>query len=134
MNENRDILAQSLHTQAQLTLQRGDGEEAALRCRESLALLTKGGWKRESMECLETMAGAATLLGQSERAARLCGAADALRERLGTPLRPFEQAPHGQRVAALQATLGEEAFAAAWAEGQELSLELAFAEALRSNP
>jgi hypothetical protein len=67
---------------------------------------------------------------QSERAARLFGAAEALREAIGTPLPPADRAEHDRSVAAVRTALGEEAFAAAWAEGRALTLEHAVAFAL----
>ena len=68
--------------------------------------------------------------GQPDRAARLGGAAEALRAALGVPLPPETRADHDQAVLAMRAALGKDAFAAAWAEGQALSPEEAFALAL----
>jgi hypothetical protein len=69
-------------------------------------------------------------LEQLERAARLCGAAAALREAIGAPLSAAERTDFDRTVAAVRAALGEEAFAAVWACGQALPLEQAIAEAL----
>jgi hypothetical protein len=76
---------------------------------------------------LEGFAHVAGAEGDAERAARLFGAAEALREALGAPLPPVERAHYDRSVAATRAALGEEAFAAAWAEGRALSLEQAIA-------
>jgi hypothetical protein len=54
--------------------------------------------------------------GHPERAARLFGAADGLREATGTPVEATDRA-----------TLGEEVCAALWAEGQALPLDAAVA-------
>jgi len=69
--------------------------------------------------------------GQGERAARLFGAAQALREAMGASLSPSEHTDDERHTAATRAALGEEAFAAAWNEGRSLSLEQAIALALQ---
>jgi hypothetical protein len=69
--------------------------------------------------------------GHLERAARLYGAVTALRETLHTPLRPIWRAEMDRAVTAARAALGEEAFAAAWAQGRAMTLEEAVREARR---
>jgi non-specific serine/threonine protein kinase len=64
------------------------------------------------------------------RAARLFGAAEALRERVGAAPHPPWRAEHERWMATAWVELGEEAFAAAWAEGRALSLDQAIADAL----
>ncbi len=64
------------------------------------------------------------------RAARLYGAAEALREAIGSPLPPSARAPHERSLAAARALLGEADFTAAWAEGRALTMEAAITEAL----
>jgi DNA-binding NarL/FixJ family response regulator len=54
---------------------------------------------------------------------RLCGAAEALREAGGVPIRPFLRADYERMVAATRTQLGKEAFATAWAEGRTMTLE-----------
>jgi hypothetical protein len=68
--------------------------------------------------------------GQGERAARLLGAAAALRETIGAPLPLPERADVEQAVAGARAALGEAEWTAAFAAGRMLSLEQAIAEAL----
>ena len=68
---------------------------------------------------------------QPARAARLMGAAEALHEALHIPVRYCSRADHDRAVAAARAALGEEAFAAAWAEGRAMTLEQAIAFALQ---
>jgi tetratricopeptide (TPR) repeat protein len=67
---------------------------------------------------------------QPARAARLFGAAEALRETIGAPLPPINRADYERDVAAARAQLHEDAFAAAWAAGRAMTLEQAIAEAL----
>ena len=80
-----------------------------------------------SLECL-----ACVTVGQGyiQRAARLGGAAEAVRATMGMPVQPEERASQDKMVQAVCASLGNEAFAAAWAEGRALPLEAAIAEAL----
>jgi DNA-binding NarL/FixJ family response regulator len=73
----------------------------------------------------------AAAVGQAERAARLLGTARAQRDRLGLRYGVREdQVALEHAVAAARATLGEEAFATAWAAGRTLSPSQALAEAL----
>jgi hypothetical protein len=55
---------------------------------------------------------------QAERAARLFGAAAAIRERLGAPLEPAKQAEYKADVAEARALLGQDAFPAEWDAGK----------------
>ena len=79
---------------------------------------------------LEASAGLVTAQKQTEQAVRLWGAAEALREAMGASLRPTDHAEHERSIAAIRAALGEEAFAAASAEGRALTLEDAIRYAL----
>lgn len=79
---------------------------------------------------LEELAWVAAAEGRPERAARLYGAAAALREARGVPLTPDERARHTPALAAARARLDEVAWAADWAAGRALSLEAAVAYAL----
>lgn len=60
------------------------------------------------------------------------GAAGALRQAIGAPRPPNEQAECDRALAGLRADLGEEAFVAAWTEGRALPLEEAIAAAPRA--
>jgi hypothetical protein len=71
--------------------------------------------------------------GQPRRGARLWGAADALRQALGTPRVPSEQADYDQALVSLRADLGEASCAAAQAAGQDMTLEDAIALALAAD-
>ena len=67
--------------------------------------------------------------GRPEVAARLLGAADALRRRGRVAIEPFNLDDHHALVARVLARLGEPAFAVAWAQGESLLLDQAIAEA-----
>jgi hypothetical protein len=81
-------------------------------------------------ESLEGLGELAAAQGESRRAARLWGAAEAQREVAGVPRSRMERAGHERTVAAARAALGEEAFAAAWEAGRALSPDAAVPFAL----
>lgn len=142
--QNRDLLAFSLRRLGQLALRRRDYSRAIALCQESLKLNVELGDKQAVAACLSALAGVATAQGQTrgaewrERAlryaARLFGAADALLQAVGASLGHTDRAEYERNVATVRAQLGGEAFAAAWAQGQALTLEQAVAEALRDPP
>jgi hypothetical protein len=82
---------------------------------------------------LEELAWSMTACRRYQQAALLGGAAEAMREDLGMLLPGDQRAGHEEVVGTMRAALGEEAFAAAWAEGRALSLEDAVALALEDS-
>jgi hypothetical protein len=114
------------------TVARDQGEYKAARAlfERSLALFRELGYRGGIVHAIEWLAAVAVAQAQSERAARLFGAAEGLRGVNGAPLRPADPAEHDRSVVALRAALGGEGFAAAWAEGRAMSLEAAVAYAL----
>jgi hypothetical protein len=97
---------------------------------ESLGLFHQRGDPWGSAESLEGLAYVAAAGGQAERAARLFGAAETVRETARVPLRLFERPDYDRHVAAARAALKEEAFAAAWAEGRAMPRDRAVDYAL----
>jgi predicted ATPase/DNA-binding XRE family transcriptional regulator len=82
--------------------------------------------------CLEALATVACTRGDAARAARLFGSAAALRERIGTPLPVYDHETHYDRaLATVHDTLGEHAFAEAWAVGFYVPHDQIVAEILR---
>jgi hypothetical protein len=79
----------------------------------------------------EGLARLASAKGQRDRAARLFGAAELLRETLG--YHASDQADHDKYVASARAGVAETAFAAAWAEGRAMTLEQAIEYALAAD-
>ena len=65
-------------------------------------------------------------------AAVLWGASEALRESIGTPIAPNEQAEYEEAVQQARSALGEAAFARAWSEGRALDTEQAIEYALQT--
>jgi hypothetical protein len=113
--------------------ERGEYGRAAERLRESLTIFVTNGIRHLVADNFEELAGVATATGRAELAARLLGAAEALREELGLPLSPADSPAVEATAAAARAALGDEAFEAARAEGRALPLEQAIAEALASD-
>jgi predicted ATPase/class 3 adenylate cyclase/DNA-binding CsgD family transcriptional regulator len=72
---------------------------------------------------LEGLAAVVAAQGEPVWAARLWGAAEAQREAYRLPLRPVYRADSEQAVAAVRTQLGEQSFAAAWAEGRSMTPE-----------
>jgi predicted ATPase/DNA-binding CsgD family transcriptional regulator len=122
-------IAFALSILGNLVLQRGDAARAGALQRESLALRHEIDDAVGVGRCLDGLGWVASAEGRPTRAARLFGTAEALRERVGAAPHPPWRAEHERRVAATRASLGDVAFAAAWAEGRSLSLDQAIAYA-----
>lgn len=127
---DRDYMATALANLASVALRQDKVAQAEALGREALALYHDLGDPRRCAVGLEGLAGSAGMAGLGERAARLLGAAAAIREALGTPIATHEQAEVEQTTADTRAALGEERWAAEFALGQDLPLEEAIAEAL----
>jgi predicted ATPase/DNA-binding SARP family transcriptional activator len=124
-------IAVSVSGLGHLARQRGDGAAARAFYGESLTIRRELGDRWGIAECLEDVAALTLAAGpDAGTAVRLFGAAAALREAIGTPLRPANRADYERRVAAARAALGEVAFAEAWAGGSRLTWEQAVAAAL----
>jgi tetratricopeptide (TPR) repeat protein len=131
----RSAAAHALWALGAVAANRGDSPSARALWAESLALHGDLGEKDNIPRDLNSLAGLAAAEGNPERAARLWGTAAALREaggHLQWTISTADWAPavDEERLAAVRTTLGEEAFAAAWAAGQRMSLEDAVSYAL----
>jgi non-specific serine/threonine protein kinase len=122
----QQIAAAALSDLATVVMERGEYLRAAELLQERLALSWDAWGLRHT---LEQMAEVAAACGESARAARLFGAAEAFREQIGTTLVPSMQALYAPYMAMAREALGQAAFAALWAEGRSLSLEEARTEA-----
>ncbi|MBI1741438.1 tetratricopeptide repeat protein [Candidatus Acetothermia bacterium] len=122
--------AYSLLGLGQVACRQGDYVRAWSLMKESLSIRREIGDKRGIARCLEDIADLAAAKGELERAARLLGAAEALRHAIGASLSPSSRADYDRIVTAVRAGLGEEAFAAARAHGRAMTLEqvIAFAQ------
>jgi predicted ATPase/DNA-binding CsgD family transcriptional regulator len=129
---DRQRIAQSLSALAKVVAVQGDYTSARDLYEESL-VLARVGQKLNIASGLEGLASVVAFQGEPAWAARLWGAAAALRDSMGAPIAPIERAAYEQAVAAARVDLGEKAFATAWAEGRTLSSEQALA-AQRPSP
>ena len=125
-------MAVSLTNLGSLAQRRGDHRQAETLYRESLALLVELGDRRRTAACLEGLAAAASTRGEANRAARLFGAADGLRERAGVTLPPPHRVAHQPHVEAARARLDPDTFQAAWAAGRAMPLDEAVGFALET--
>ena len=96
---------------------------------ESLEMYRTGGEIRFVPECLEGLAAALDASGDSNKAAILLGASDALRESIALPIPPIDRADYEHVLASVRAHLNEN-FSSAWAEGRAMTMEQAMAYAL----
>ncbi|HEY7065093.1 MAG TPA: LuxR C-terminal-related transcriptional regulator, partial [Chloroflexota bacterium] len=108
----------------------GDYGRATALQQESLAQFRELHTTWGMVDCMDGLAWVANARRRAVPAARLFGAAEALRERIGATPWPIWLAEHERNVAATRARLGEEAFAAAWAAGRALPIDAVIAEAL----
>ena len=112
----------------------GDDHDLAERSLEEALALDRelGNWAEVAF-CLEGFAGLAGAKAQGGRAARLWGAAEALRANIGAPLPLDAHLLYEPSMAAARAQLGEAAWEATFAEGSAMSPEEAAAYALGEN-
>ncbi len=115
-------IARCLNLMGEVALFQGRPRTAEAMQRESLEISRElGDWWHIAWS-MEGLAGAVAEK-QPAQAARLLGAAKALRDAVDTPLPSFTRNIHEYSVSTARPRLGDEAFAAAWAEGKTMPLE-----------
>jgi predicted ATPase/DNA-binding CsgD family transcriptional regulator len=124
------FIAEALAQLGTVALHVGDSGQATALYQQSLTLIWTRGYRECIAEDLAGLAATASLLGQPERAARLFGAVEALREVSGIRLSPLPRADYDRAVEGIRAHLDEATFAQAWEKGRAMPLEQAIAEAL----
>jgi predicted ATPase/DNA-binding CsgD family transcriptional regulator/DNA-binding XRE family transcriptional regulator len=125
-------IASTLTTLGYFALRRGEAPAAAVLLMESLELRRELNAQRGIAGAFAGIAGAASLNSRPIEAARLLGAAAALRDEFGADPRSDLLAPLREEIAAgVRARLDARAFAAAFAEGRALPLEGATSAAFR---
>jgi predicted ATPase/transcriptional regulator with XRE-family HTH domain len=129
--EDAFTLAVNLNTQATIAQLQDDDAGTADLLRESVRLLAALRATWSLVYGVFGLAGVAARQGQPERAARLFGAAEALREKTGAvPAFPATQNLYERDLANVRAQLDTETLGAAWAKGRAMTLEEVVAEAL----
>jgi predicted ATPase/class 3 adenylate cyclase/DNA-binding NarL/FixJ family response regulator len=122
--------ATALLVRARIGIAEGRREEAAQDAHDALACAASCGAYLPLAGILECLADLA-LDTDSQQAARLFGAAEACRQRIGLVRFKVHQAGYESSIAALREAMDEHALGAAWAEGAVLSTEEAIAYAQR---
>ncbi|MGH8910086.1 MAG: BTAD domain-containing putative transcriptional regulator [Egibacteraceae bacterium] len=121
-------IVQALWTLAVAAERRGEHQRAAALYLERLPLSRQLGNRRWTAVSLEGLARVAAAREQPVTAARLLGAASALRAAISAPVVASERADRDRCLADVRAALGS-SFDAAWTAGQALTIEQALAEA-----
>ena len=103
----------------------GQGEYAAARrlMEQSLEIARELDRKWDMASYLEGLAAVVVSQGEPVRAVWFMSAAQAGREAIGTPLQSLLQAMHEFTITTVRTQLGEQAFAATWAEGRTMTIE-----------
>jgi predicted ATPase/DNA-binding SARP family transcriptional activator/DNA-binding CsgD family transcriptional regulator len=128
--EDNFAIVLSLALGAFVSLSQGHYEQARNCCAEGLELSQRLGMGQMIATHLHISAALAGSQGQWVNSARLWGAAEALREELGTVLSPVERYVYEPYISTAYAELEETACRAAWAEGRAMTLEEAVEYAL----
>src|SRR5215212_8082770 len=123
-------IALSLGVGALAALGRGDHQQTKLLCEEGLRTSRRLKIMHLTAAYLHVAASLAGSQGKATRSARIWGAAEALREAIGTILSPFERHLYGPYLSAARAQLDEAAWEAAWAGGRTMTMEEAIEYAL----
>jgi DNA-binding CsgD family transcriptional regulator len=121
----------ALTARAYVAIAQDEPEQAERDAHEALAIAARTqGYLRlpDTLECLARLAADGA---NQQNAARLFGAADAIRQRTGQARFPVYQAGYDAAVAAVRDALGQQDFDIAWAEGAALPTEEAIAYAQR---
>ncbi len=120
---NRQGIAYSLNDLGLVATEQGEYAAAWALTDESLAISHELGDRWGIAWSLEGLAYIAVGLARHDRAARMWGAMERLREEIGAPLPLSERPRYERRVAAVRAAIGDAAFSLAWQEGRAMTLE-----------
>ncbi len=126
----KEGMAGNLRNLALTLMYRGDHERARALLGESLSLSRELDHKLYVADGLNVAGRMAGEWDQAVRAARLWGAADALREAIDAPLPAGERELFEPHMVATHHRLGEAAWKEAWREGRSMTLEEAVCYAL----
>ncbi len=122
--------AQALLGLGLVARQQNDLVRAQASFQEALQIAQEQGARLEVAQCLEGMAGLACQQRRGQRAAQLFGAAEGLRDLIGTELPHGHRADHVRDTEVLRSQMTVQEFAKRWSAGRELTLEQAVAYAL----
>ena len=118
---DREGIATALNQLGEIEMAQGDFRAARTRQEDSLARFKALGDRSGIAASLEALARIAVAAGEPERASRIWGAIERLREEIGTPRVPSERQEYERAVAAARAAVDDdEAFDTAWQEGRAM--------------
>lgn len=122
--------ARVINMMAQASLVRRDVDRADGHAHDALLVLAEQGERQGIAEGLEILAAVAAARAEPDRAARLSGAAAALRETIASRLTLFDVAITGRFLEGVQSTVSTKRWRGLWEAGRALSAEAAVAYAL----
>jgi DNA-binding CsgD family transcriptional regulator len=125
------VLVRALGVRARVATAQGEPEQAERDAHDALASVPEGFPHVDIPHILECLAALAGDAGSHREAARLLGAAHAIRQRMGAVRFNVVEPGYQASVAVVRNALGEKDFDTAWAEGAALSIEEAIAYAQR---
>jgi non-specific serine/threonine protein kinase len=129
LEDKRDI-ATLLNNLGSIARHKCDYSRAESLHAESLSLCSEINEKATIALCFEELGANACAQEKPERAAKLFGSAECLRESVGAPIPLARRTDYDCKVASTRATLGDEAFTLAWSKGRAMTLNEATAYAL----
>jgi predicted ATPase len=113
---------------------RGDAERALPDLHASLETVARMGHKGGIVYMLDAIAEGSLLLQDLKRAVRLLAAAQTIRAAIGAPALPALRDRNRRNLDRLKAELDQDRFDKAWADGAQMSVDEAVAEALAVQP
>ena len=131
--KDRHRLAMVRSELAHLERREGRFQKARSLYRETIQEWQRVGHRAAVAHELECLAFVVKAQEEDQRAARLFGAAESLREHINIPMNPPERIEYDREVNDLRASMEEAAFAKAWAEGRALTMEQAIEYVLEAN-
>jgi DNA-binding CsgD family transcriptional regulator len=117
----------ALTTRARVAIAQGEPDQAERDAHDALAIAAGMQSYLDTSDTLECLAALAGDGGSHREAARLFGAAHAIRQRMGAVRFKIWDAGYEASATAVHDAMGEQDFEAAWAEGAALSTEEAIA-------
>jgi ATP/maltotriose-dependent transcriptional regulator MalT len=129
--DNVPAIEWALQVQAALARLDGDAHRAEDLLHDALDIAHHAGLRTSESGFLDALGAAVADQGRFEEAARLCGAAEGLRDTMGYVPLPIFQRSGEEDLARVRDALGAEAFDTAWGEGAGLTLDDAVAYARR---
>ena len=115
---------------AHIERETGQYRQAIPMYRETILEWQRLGHRAAITHQLECFAFIAKAQEQPERAAKLFGAAEALREKINIAMTPQERIEYDREITDLRANMDEKAFASHWAEGRSMRMDDAIEFAL----